>query len=74
MPSSDESEKDVEMSKTGLLLDEPKPKDNGEPAKKGVRSTAVDGACIMLNIASTVVLVFLNKWCVCDDKQWTGLT
>ena len=66
MPSFDEPEDrdDIEMSKTGLLTEEAKSKDNGPPVKKGLRSNVVDGACIILNIASTVVLVFLNKWCV----------
>jgi solute carrier family 35 protein E3 len=64
MPSFDEPEKDIEMSKTGLLQDETKASSNGQPAKKGARTGIVDGACILLNIASTVVLVFLNKWCV----------
>jgi len=30
----------------------------------GTRKQIIDGACIVLNIASTVTLVFLNKWCV----------
>jgi hypothetical protein len=63
MPSFDEQKEDVEMSKPGLLRDESKFKEN-DPAKKGLRSNIVDGACILLNIASTVVLVFLNKWYV----------
>lgn len=66
MASFEEPEErdDIEMSKTGLLEDEPDYKDKGAPVKRGLRSTVVDGACILLNIASTVVLVFLNKWCV----------
>lgn len=64
MPSFDESEEDIEMSKRRLFKDEtPEEKSNNvSPAKKGLRSNIVDGACILLNIASTVVLVFLNKW------------
>lgn len=30
--------------------------------QKGLRSQVIDVACILLNIASTVFLVFLNKW------------
>jgi hypothetical protein len=30
----------------------------------------VDTACICLNIASTVLLVFLNKWCVVSSVAW----
>lgn len=42
---------------------------NGSPVsepqqQKGLRSQIIDGACICLNIASTVLLVFLNKWYV----------
>ena len=64
MPSFDEPEEDIEMSKRRLLKDEtPEEKSkNASLAKKGLRSNIVDGACILLNIASTVVLVFLNKW------------
>jgi hypothetical protein len=64
MPSFDESEGDIEMGKTRLLEDEQPASMNPPPPKKGPRSDIVDGACILLNIASTVVLVFLNKWYV----------
>ena len=30
--------------------------------QKGLRSQVIDVACILLNITSTVFLVFLNKW------------
>lgn len=74
MASFDESEEDIEMSKTGLLQEEPKVKDNGPAVKRGLRSNIVDGACILLNIASTVVLVFLNKWYVCSHGIGSGYT
>lgn len=66
MLSFDEPEEDIEMSKRRLLKDETQElhSSNGPPSKKGLQSNVVDGACILLNIASTVVLVFLNKWCV----------
>lgn len=49
------------MSKIGLLKDEQLAK-NGPLVKKRLRNGIVDGGCILLNIVSTVVLVFLNKW------------
>ena len=61
MPSFDGSEQDIEMSKIGLLKDEQLAK-NGPLVKKRLRNGIVDGGCILLNIVSTVVLVFLNKW------------
>ena len=65
MSSFDESEEDIEMGKARLLEEEPPANKNPPPPpKKGLRSNIVDGACILLNIASTVVLVFLNKWYV----------
>ena len=59
-------DEDIEMSKKTLLAEELKeepsaPKEHMKPLK-GLRSKLVDGACILLNIASTVTLVFLNKW------------
>jgi hypothetical protein len=36
-------------------------------ARTGLRKQVIDGACILLNIASTVTLVFLNKWYVCEE-------
>jgi hypothetical protein len=60
MPSFDEPEEDIELSKRRLLKDETQElhSHNGPPAKKGLRSNIVDGACILLNIARTVVF-----WC-----------
>ena len=55
-------EEDIEMGKR--LLDEEKDavKDTVR-VQGGTRKQIIDGACIVLNIASTVTLVFLNKWC-----------
>jgi len=52
---------DIEMGKR--LLDEEKDavKDMAD-VPTGTRKQIIDGACIILNIASTVTLVFLNKW------------
>lgn len=39
------------------------PKDEGMmKQKKSLQSKMIDLACILLNILSTVCLVFLNKW------------
>jgi hypothetical protein len=66
MPSDIDLEKDVEMSNTAPLI-EPGP---GVPGKaqagakhpRSTMATVVDFACILLNIVSTVLLVFINKW------------
>jgi solute carrier family 35 protein E3 len=61
-------EEDIEMSKTGLLAeefpDETQDKRDGftKAPVKTLQSKIVDGLCIVLNIASTVILVFLNNW------------
>jgi len=53
---------DIEMGKR--LLDEEKDGlKHPEVAPQGARKQLIDGACILLNITSTVTLVFLNKWC-----------
>lgn len=62
-------EDDLEMSKTGLLAEEEMgdrelEKGDSQIAEpiKTFRNKLVDGFCIVLNIASTVLLVFLNNW------------
>ena len=61
MSSPKRSEADIEMGKQ--LLDEEKAAvKNPETGARGTRKQIIDGACICLNIASTVILVFLNKW------------
>lgn len=65
MTSLDGHEEDLEMSRRKLLNNELVEKRNDDlssPSIQGLRSSIVDGACILLNIVSTVVLVFLNKW------------
>lgn len=70
MVNHDSAEADLEMSRTGLLKDdvknEDKVMDSGNGGKKGLRTQVIDAACIGLNITSTVTLVFLNKWYVCE--------
>lgn len=62
-----EPDEDVEMTKKKLLKGEKPSIKDVSPTQKGLRKQIVDGACILLNIASTVTLVFLNKWFVCED-------
>lgn len=56
---------DVELGKR-LLQENTLTLENGRPdqTENGYSKRLVDGACICLNIASTVMLVFLNKWYV----------
>jgi hypothetical protein len=66
MPSASAVDEDIEMSRTAFLKEPvgegpPTPKVRGH-TKKGLRKPLIDGARIILNITSTVVLVFLNKW------------
>jgi hypothetical protein len=66
MPSTSAVDEDIEMSRRTLLKEplreqSPPAKERGH-ARKGLRKPLIDGGCIILNIASTVVLVFLNKW------------
>lgn len=62
-------DEDLEMSKMGLVdgeIYQDKDKVAEESAKpQSTKSRIVDMLCILLNIASTVTLVFLNKWYVC---------
>jgi solute carrier family 35 protein E3 len=57
-------DEDVETTKKKLLKGEKPSMKDVSPTQKGLRKQLIDGACILLNIASTVTLVFLNKWCV----------
>ncbi|EKD12655.1 uncharacterized protein L3040_005240 [Drepanopeziza brunnea f. sp. 'multigermtubi'] len=61
-------EEDLEMSSTGLIDGEIQ-KDKANPSKQqSLRSQITDGACILMNIASTVTLVFLNNWIFKDPQ------
>ncbi|TAQ91096.1 hypothetical protein B7494_g517 [Chlorociboria aeruginascens] len=64
MSSSPPDTEDVEMANAARLKNE----DGPAALSKGMRRQIVDAACIALNIASTVILVFLNKW-IFQDKQ-----
>lgn len=67
-------DEDLEMHKMGLLAEEmrsaspPAPKEVAKP-QKGLWGKVIDGFCICLNIASTVILVFLNNWSVYPARR-----
>ena len=66
MPSATAVDEDIEMSRRAFLKygvgeGPPSPRAKGH-TQKVLRKPLIDGACIVLNITSTVVLVFLNKW------------
>ncbi|TVY34767.1 Solute carrier family 35 member E3 [Lachnellula subtilissima] len=71
MIKSDNVGADLEMN-TRLLDDDSKEQTAAVavPAEspKGLRKQVIDVACIMLNITSTVTLVFLNKWIFRDPQ------
>jgi len=62
---------DIELS-AKLLKDDEKEKPAAvaiaAQSPKGFRKQVIDVACILLNIISTVTLVFLNKWYVCKEQ------
>lgn len=69
MISNTPPDEDLEMNKMGLLADElrdtsPPALKEGRKPEKAFWSKVIDGFCICLNIASTVILVFLNNWFV----------
>lgn len=72
MNESENAREDVEMS-TRLLDDDSKEQPAAvamtAESPKGLRKQVIDVACIMLNITSTVTLVFLNKWYVCEREH-----
>ncbi|KAF7885751.1 uncharacterized protein EAF02_004260 [Botrytis sinoallii] len=65
-------EKDVEQAESKPMIGEETHNDrydgNEGRRKKSLASKIVDVACIGLNIISTVVLVFLNKWIFKDPQ------
>ncbi|OWP02782.1 solute carrier family 35 member E [Marssonina coronariae] len=66
--SRQRKDEDLEMSRTGLIDGEVH-EDKVLPANPpSLRSKLIDGLCILLNIASTVTLVFLNKWIFMDQQ------
>jgi hypothetical protein len=63
MSTAGESQEDIELAKASLLdQDDARMGSKGKETPRGLQKTLIDGACIVLNIASTVFLVFLNKW------------
>jgi hypothetical protein len=63
MPGDIDLEKDVEMSNMAPLIEpEPGKTQEGPKRPRGTMATVIDFACILLNIVSTVLLVFINKW------------
>jgi solute carrier family 35 protein E3 len=62
----DQAYKDVEMAKEKLMRGEIPLRDASQ-GRKALGKQLIDGGCILLNIASTVTLVFLNKWHVFED-------
>lgn len=52
------------MSRTGLINGEVQDEKADVSEPQSLRSKLTDGGCILMNIASTVILVFLNKWYV----------
>lgn len=65
MSTIDAKEEDLEMSNRKLLKEDEAVENHGGAPSKGMRKKIVDAACICLNIASTVTLIFLNKWYIC---------
>jgi hypothetical protein len=63
MPSDVDLEKDVEMSSLAPLIEQvPVTAKDGAQHPRGAVAKVIDFACILLNIVSTVLLVFINKW------------
>lgn len=63
MPSDVDLEKDVELSNMAPLIEQvPGMPQDGAKRPKTAMTKFVDFACILLNIVSTVLLVFINKW------------
>lgn len=63
MPSDVDLEKDVEMSDQAPLIEQiPGKAQDGVNHPRGTIAKFIDFACILLNIVSTVLLVFINKW------------
>jgi hypothetical protein len=64
MPSDVDLEKDLEMSSLAPLIEQVEPAKAQDVAirPRGTMTKVIDFACILLNIVSTVLLVFINKW------------
>lgn len=60
----DQAYEDVEMAKEKVIRGEA-PSHDALPAKGTTGKQVIDAGCILLNILTTVTLLFLNKWYVC---------
>jgi hypothetical protein len=71
MASLEPLEEDIEMGEDLADTVNTKLGSVGGLAKgRRLQKQILDGACILLNITSTVVLVFLNKWYVRHVPGW----
>jgi solute carrier family 35 protein E3 len=61
----DQAYEDVEMAKEKVMRGE-SPSQDALPSKRGTGKQVIDAGCILLNILTTVTLLFLNKWYVCE--------
>lgn len=61
----DQAYEDVEMAKEKVMRGEP-PSQDVLTAKRASGKQVIDAGCILLNILTTVTLLFLNKWYVCE--------
>jgi hypothetical protein len=64
MGTTNDLEMNVKVGVLGPSAGEAQVEEPMRSMPKSWRRNVTDAACIMLNIASTVVLVFLNKWYV----------
>jgi hypothetical protein len=64
MADEKELERDLEMSNTMPLMEAVagQLQDGGQRPRGSRAKKLIDLSCILLNIASTVLLVFINKW------------
>ncbi|KAG9247550.1 triose-phosphate transporter family-domain-containing protein [Calycina marina] len=67
MASTASREDDIEFGKRPLQEEENVVKVS-DAAPKRLRKTLIDGFCLILNIVSTVTLVFLNNWILRDPQ------
>jgi len=66
--STDRIDHDLEMSNMKLLEEDVLAEKNPVVLPTTLGTKVLDGACIILNIASTVTLVFLNNWILKDEQ------
>jgi hypothetical protein len=72
MGASVDLERDVEKSSSEPLMAEANAQpQEGAKRGRGRMATVIDLGCILLNILSTVLLVFVNKWYLPYPVRWT---